>query len=125
MCPLLPLAAVFDLIYSLSLLENLIIISSSMDARDMDEAVPRPSKSPPLTGTLCVHRSLEYIVRRLLDLPDGLHFHELTCSGCLTADLEWVTTLVERCSDTLELVNIDCLMHGKLLPSGPCNVSSP
>ena len=121
MCPLLPLAAVFDLICSLSLLENLTIISSSMDTRDMDVTVPRPSKSPPLTGTLCIHRSLVYVARRLLDLPDGLHFRELTCSGCLTTDLEWVTALVERCSDTLKLVNIDCPLHGKLPPSGPRN----
>ena len=52
MCP--PPPQVFSLICSLPLLEDLAMVSTPAYLGDRDEIVPR--LSPPLTGTLCIHR---------------------------------------------------------------------
>ena len=101
---------VFNLICSLPLLDDL-------RARDRDEVVPRPSKLPSLAGMLCIFRSPEYVARRLLGLPISLRFRKFISKGCPEEDLEWVATLVERCSDTLEGVEVDCRVYSIHPPS--------
>ena len=100
---------VFNLICSLPLLDDL-------RARDRDEVVPRPSKLPSLAGMLCIFRSPEYVARRLLGLPISLRFRKFISKGCPEEDLEWVAALVERCSDTLESVEVDCRVYSNSPP---------
>jgi hypothetical protein len=105
---LLPLSEIFALIPSLPLLEDLAVSGEVIDLIDEDEAAFKPSKSPPLTGTFTLHLSygMENFARRLLDLPNGLHFRKFACMWRMEEDLRWVLALVERCSDTLECIEI-------------------
>lgn len=62
-----------------------------------------PSSSPPLTGSpvLNILYGVEDIVRRLLDLPNDLHFRKFTFWWLYEADLQWMMELVTGCSETL------------------------
>ncbi|KAF9644799.1 hypothetical protein BDM02DRAFT_841941 [Thelephora ganbajun] len=46
------------------------------------------------------------ITRRLLDLPDSLHFRRLVFSWHYQEDLHWMEELLAACSDTLECLEI-------------------
>ena len=98
----------FDLICSLPLLEDLTVfhdvdeVSGGADGSDF-----RPLTSPALTGALELYGTPEYTVRRLLDLPNGLHFRKIACRSRLSEELQLMMALVERCRDTLESVDID------------------
>ena len=104
----------FGLIHSSPLLEDLTIVG--YDPFGNDDGVlhgPRivgPSTSPPLAGSLDLEISagVGYAARRLLDLPTGLHFRNLTLTRFHTGDVRWIAELVERCSDTLEYLDITC-----------------
>ena len=109
---LLPCPQLFDLIRSSPLLEDLSLAghhrSSGTDGnphRAQDAVSPTP---PPLTGSLnlTVLGGMGDTVRRLLDLPGGLHFRKLTFSWDLKEDQPRVTELVEECSHTLEFLHI-------------------
>ena len=110
---------IFNLVSSLPPLEDLSVVGRGIHTLDRNEVVSQPSISPPLTGTFYIRRWLKHVVRQLLDLPSGLNFREFTCEECLEEDLKWVTALVERCSDTLERVDIGCKIFGKSPPSSP------
>ena len=111
-----------NLVHTLPFLEDLAIINNGkVDFSYRNGTAPPeslPSTSPPLTGTLYIHRLQKYILRRLVELPNGLHFRGFTCSGCTYEDLEWVTTLVEKCSGTIECVDVDCQIIGMSLSAG-------
>jgi len=114
-CPILfPFPQVFDLIHSYPLLEDL-----TMDGRDeswfnpYDEDPHRPqpvlpSTSPVFTGSLEFHISGGAVnaARRLLDLPNGLHFRSLALTWGRVEDLWWITEFVARCSRALESLDI-------------------
>ena len=91
-----------------------------LDTDDWDKGISRPLVSPLLTGTLCIYQYLKYVVRQLLDRPGGLYFRKFIGKGCLEEDLEAVTALVQRCSNTLEHIDIDCQIHGKSHPLYLC-----
>jgi len=87
------------------------------DKKGRDGIVFQPSTSPVLTGTLELHRThgMEAIARRLLGLPNGLHFRKLMCTWCLEGDLRWMMALLVGCSDTLECVDISDSLIGTFL----------
>lgn len=80
-----------------------------------DDPVFRSVTSPPLTGTLSVREftGLEHIVRRLLDLPSGIHFQKSRFWWYSGIELPWMTTLVEACSRTLEYIDVSSRIHSK------------
>jgi len=112
-CPiLLPFPQVFDLILSFPLLEDLVLKGRDESwLNDDDPRVPQtvvPRTSPVFTGSLDFHvlGGAGHAARRLLDLPNGLHFRNLALSWGCVEDLWWITELVARCSHTLESLDI-------------------
>ena len=106
---------VFNLICSLPFLEDLDVTSYKVGSDDNDSAVIQALASPPLTGTLelCWARGIESIARRLLGLPNGLHFRILDCTWYLEDDLQWIKALVEGCADTLQYVRVERRAFGE------------
>ena len=104
----LPRSRVFNLVCSLPLLENLTIRELRIFEADYDGIDFQPSTPPLLTGTFGLYSGdgTGPIVRRLLDLPGGIHFRKLALTWYGEEDLRWVTALVVGCSDTLECFDI-------------------
>jgi len=100
-----PLSEVFNLICSFSLLEDLALIS--LDPNGSDDGQNTSSTSPRLTGSLYLEtsRGIRFVVRRLCNLPGGLHFSKVAVR-CFNEDAESTMDLVSRCSDTLESLKI-------------------
>ncbi|KAF9644818.1 hypothetical protein BDM02DRAFT_3272164 [Thelephora ganbajun] len=93
-------------IRSLHLLENLALIGHGGDKWDSPPAV-YPSASPVFTGTLELDLfPMGGIARKLLDLPNGLHFRRLVFSWRFREDPRWVEELVAAYSDTLESLDV-------------------
>ena len=95
----------FDLVCSFPLLKDLTLASFIPESNPSGWNVPLTS--PKLTGSLGLRmvRGTRLAARRLLDLPDGLHFMKITVL-CSSEDLEVTTDLVSRCSDTLEFLAV-------------------
>jgi hypothetical protein len=74
-----------------------------------DEPVLQTPASLPLTGTLSLNldKGIGDVTCELLGLPNGIHFRRFSCVWRFDQDYQWVMALVERCSDTLEYVEID------------------
>jgi hypothetical protein len=108
----LPPSQVLGLVCSSPLLEDLIIRNHRMGNDEDDGTTFQPSTSPALTGTLEIYlpNGVEYTTRRLLGLPNGLHFRKLGFTWCLEEDLWWMVDLVAGCSDTLECFDIECCL---------------
>ena len=106
---LFPLSQVFNLICSLPLLEDLDLIGRDGWAAD-DDNLSTPSTAVPLTpaftGTLQLHPEMISTARRLLDLPNGLHFRKLNLSWRNEDELQWGARLVGACSGTLECLDL-------------------
>ena len=68
---------------------------------------------------------MESIARRLLDLPNGLHFRHFRVSFHLEHNLRWVNALVARCSATLESLIITSDPYGTILSFLVYNILSP
>ena len=96
---------VFGLLCSFSLLEDLSLVSLHGDYEV--GRLDIPSTSPKLTGCLDLRATSKLcpIVCRLLELPNGLHFSKIYL-WCYDEDVESMTDLVSRCSDTLESLKI-------------------
>ena len=103
----LPLQQVSDLIFSFPLLEDL-HVSGFGRIIDGDAAIPQPSSLPKFTGTLVLEPVAADFVRRLSELPDGLCFRKIVWKKNVDNKFEGVADLVERCSDTLEYIDIEC-----------------
>ena len=107
---LLPLSQVFNLIYSLPLLEDLALTGRDTATLNDDELDAPPTAAPltppAVTGTLelRVFLGVTNTTRRLLDLPNGLHFRKLNLSW-YEKDLQWMTRLVVACAGTLEYLD--------------------
>ena len=99
------LSEIFGLVCSFPLLEDLTLISSNFNYEVDEWNVP--SASPKLTGCLDLRptRSILPVVHRLLELPSGLHFSKISM-WYSREDVELMTELVSKCSDTLESLNI-------------------
>ena len=108
----------FKLLCSLPLLEDLSVVGRGIRNKDDDSATFRYPTSPPLTGalSLCLDWGMEPVTRRLLALPNGLHFWELGLRWHHKDDLRCTMAMVEECSGTLQRVAIDCVDLGKCQP---------
>ena len=118
----LPLSRIFGLVCSLPLLEDLMLVvygipnDDDLDAGGLPIGIPPPS-SPVFTGTLrlIVIHGMGPIVRRLLDLPNGLHFRHLSFSWLREDELQWINALVAECSDTLESITATRCLYGAIV----------
>jgi hypothetical protein len=117
----LPSPQVFNLIVSFPLVEDLAVISTFADpndnAHDDDEPPTATQLSSPymFTGSLELHLSMGIVpfTRRLLSLPGGVHFRELTLRWLRKEDHSLTTALVKGCSHTLESLDVACNHLGK------------
>ena len=102
---------VFGLVCSFPLLEDLAL--DSLDDNSEFDEWDVPSTSPRLTGclSLMVVSEIGPIVRRLLELPSGLRFSNISAK-CLREDVESMTDLVSKCSDTLKSLSISYFFEG-------------
>ena len=96
---------IFGLVCSFPLLEDLTLVSLDYDNEFGEWDIP--SISPKLTGCLELRadHTTRPIVRRLLELPSGLHFSKIYIS-CYQEGVEAIMDLVPRCSDTLESLSL-------------------
>ena len=82
------------------------------DDDDLDVCGPPttipPQSSSPFTGTLVLFlpAGMGPTARRLLDLPNGLHFRTLSLPWLQEGDLVWINALMVECSDTLESLRL-------------------
>ena len=116
-----PFLQVFNLILSFPLLEdlNVIIFEPSPDSGvgSEEDEIPTTTQlsSPPMfTGSLELYssRGMEPFALRLLSLPSGIHFRKLTLTWLHEGAHLMTTALVERCSHTLESLDIDWILLG-------------
>jgi hypothetical protein len=110
---------IFNLILSFPLLEDLAVIidyGTPADNKDGSNCLPptaQPPSTPMLTGSLelLLWGGMKHIAHRLLSLPGGIHFRELTFTWVQGEDLSATMMLVEGCSHTLESLDV-CDFHG-------------
>ena len=107
-----PHSQVVDLMYHLPLLEDVTLFGFESKL-DKPQIIGPPSTSAALTGTLELRLmwGIPRTIRRLLGLPNGLHFRKLTlfshgAEGCS------VGKLVDACSDSLEYLDVGLGMGG-------------
>ncbi|KAF9778142.1 hypothetical protein BJ322DRAFT_1214811 [Thelephora terrestris] len=106
-----------QLICSFPLLEDMYVgIHGVGNSKHKDEPLFQPRVPLPLTGTLSLNldKGIGDVTRELLGLPHGIHFRRFSCVWRFEQDYRWVMALVERCSDTLEYVEIDRNQHSSL-----------
>ena len=111
----LPDSEIFALICSLPLLEDLEFRSLGCGHRDGRWTTP--STSPRLTGSLDLRKVewIQSITRRLLDLPNGLHFTTIIVAWLFKQDVTSTTDLVSRCSDTIQSLEVANYFSGTFL----------
>ena len=114
-CHSVPLPRIFDLICSLPLLEDLALEYQGLKS-DIKGWDTHPT-SPKLTGSLDLSCENPSVIQGLLDLPDGLHFSEITIS-CLVENAELTMDLLSMCSDNLESLCVEYMNTGAF-PSAP------
>ena len=118
----LPLVPLFNFICSLPHLENLDLACRATVIDDSEfggqQAVVTSTGSPALTGVLglLAFYGMARVVRRLLDLPNGVHFRTLKLSWCREEDLHSMEELLVACSDTVESLDITCYLRGPFTP---------
>lgn len=118
---LLPSLQISNLVRSCPLLEDLTVIVFGVNNSDgfgFDApTLAQPSASPMFTGTLqlVLFGGMEHTVRRLLGLPNGLHFRNLVLSWSQESDIRWINALVAKCSDTVEDLNVLCSLFGAIV----------
>ena len=117
-----PPSGIFNFACSFPLLEDLALLSRGHEG--MVDGWRTPLTSPKLTGSLYLGMKwgIRSTVRRLLDLPGGLHFSKIT-TLCLDEDVGSTTDLLSRCSDTLEYLRIYYLPGTS--PPTLCDRSTP
>ena len=108
-----------DFILSFPLLEDLTV--NFCDADDIDHGngpdelptVMQPSNPPTFTGSLDLEiTGLKPFIRQLSSLPTGIHFRNITVTWTDEGDILPTAALVERCSHTLESLNIYYIAAG-------------
>ena len=106
-----PPSEVFNLICSFPSLEDLSLISLAKDEPKGEWTIPLTS--PKLTGELLLRMEggVRPDVRRLLDLPGGLHFSSISIT-CPDTDAQSTADLVLMCSDTLKSLRISYYSSG-------------
>ena len=116
--PALPSSWIIDLSLSFPLLEDLAVnpdpYHGALDDNGGSFNGPltavQPPSPPMFTGSLelDMEEGMELIIRQLLSLPNGIHFRKLTLTWSYEEDRLTTTALVERCSHTLESLDITC-----------------
>ena len=91
---------VFDFICSFPLLEDLRVVGDGL----LDRTPNGNALLPKLTGTFAFEPRNPDFMERFLNLPVDLHFREIVYVN--QEGDEYLTELVERCSNTLECVEI-------------------
>jgi hypothetical protein len=114
-----PSSQIIDLILSFPLLEDLVVYVNtpygvSTDNNDNPNrtlTAVQSSSSLVLSGFLELHMKggMGSFTRQLLSLPNGIHFWKLALTWFHEADHLTTTALVERCSHTLECLEISDL----------------
>ena len=103
-----------DFILSFPLLEDLTVNFYGMGIDDGDgydglPTVIQPSNPPIFPGSLeLAITGLKPFIRQLSSLPSGIHFRKITVRLFHDGDILLTVALVERCSHTLESLNIYC-----------------
>ena len=109
-----PPSQLFDFILSLSLLEDLTVIRHGIPVYDggFDEpsTADQPSNPPAFTGSLSLslNTGMGPIASRLLVMPSGIHFRNITSQLHCGRDLWLTMVLAGECSHTLESLDITC-----------------
>jgi len=98
------------LVLSFPLLEDLTLICRDQflnEGLNVTQA-DVPETSPPFTGSLEIQPfgGLGITARRLLDLPNGLHFRIFGFAWIKAEDIRWTADFLTRCSHTLERLYI-------------------
>ena len=98
------------------LLEDLALFH--VDHKNNSDGWSTPSASPKPTGSLNLRAiwGVRSTARRLLDLPNGLHFTKIVLECDREVDFKSTTDLVLECSDTLEYLGVTYRPSG-LFPS--------
>ena len=104
-----PLPDILDLICSFPLLEDLVVGSIGIESGAHKWDLPQTS--PKLTGSLRLTGQNRILSRKLMDLPDGLHFSKVLVR-CTIEDAALAMELVTRCYDTLESLTIEFYPSG-------------
>ena len=104
---------IFDLVLSLPLLENLMLIDNDSDIDGPPTPIDQPSTSPAFTDTPepTLTRQIGAIARQLLSLPNGFWFPKLVLPR-LQDDLQRINALVAWGSGTLESFRATFDLHG-------------
>ena len=111
----LPSSQMFNLILSSPLLKDLTVVApyrvliDKSDNFDVGLSFVVQATGPlRFTGSLglLMKGGVHPVSRQLLSLPGGIHFRKLTLSWCHKKDPLSITALVERCSHTLESLEI-------------------
>ena len=120
-CGSIPNVQVFDLLSTLPLLEDLFLSADGLYEYSPSDSNTLPTVLqyyvPPLTGTLSllVYEGIGATARRMLRLPNGLHFRRLSLSWLREKETQWVNALVAACSNTLSHLIIDCCFNRALI----------
>ena len=111
----LPRSEVFDLICSFPLLEDLRL--ACYGGRRVIEMWEAPSISPRLTGALQLRTGggMQFVLQRLLYLPNGIHFRKIAVQWIVLPDLSSTVDLVSRCATTLKSLKIANHLEGLFL----------
>ena len=111
---------IFDFICSFPLLEDLNLWRDPFSQDGGIGAVSRLSALPPLTGTLALSRTGDFM-RQMAELPIDLRFRKIETSLC---ESRVITKLVKRSSATLECININFAgVSGKSCTFAPTKAS--
>jgi len=116
----LPFSRFLHLVLALPLLEDLTMINChdvppiGGDYSDGSSTAVLPRSLPRFTGSLelRLREGMRLVVDRLLSLPSGIHFQKLILSWFREEDVSLTTALVERCSRTLEYLEVTCNLRG-------------
>jgi len=113
----------FDLACSFPLLEDLSLVA--LYPKKDGDGWTIPPTSPKLTGALNLRMfgKASSVTRRLLDLPGGLHFSNITATFP-NEDAKSVADLVSACSGTLEFLTLRFRPQGAF-PSAPTTGQYP
>ncbi|KAF9780797.1 hypothetical protein BJ322DRAFT_283637 [Thelephora terrestris] len=108
----LPTSEILNFICSFPSVEDLTLVSRSVRSREV--AWDSPPTSPRFTGSLelDLRDGFQIVISRLLDLPNGLRFKRLTVPWLVPEDVASTTSLVSRCSNTLEYLSITNFILG-------------
>ena len=105
-----PSSQIFDFILSFPLLEDLAVFKGGSDGSPTVDRLPNP---PKFTGSLeLIVTRMRPIVRQLLSLSSGIHFRKLVLGWTCDGDVLSTSALIERCSHTLESLDITCYAFG-------------